>query len=164
KKTGELLCHLYYHLYGMSIVALRFFTVYGPRQRPDLAIYKFTDEIVEHHPIFVYGNGQSRRDYTYIDDIIDGVMRSISFVTKNRCYEIFNLGESQPVTLCDMIMTIENALGITAEKKTKPMQPGDVEQTYADIEKSRKYLAYDPHTDFKDGIERFIKWYLEKKK
>lgn len=160
KKDGELQCHLYHHLHGMSIVCLRFFTVYGPRQRPDLAIYKFTKSLIDKMSISVYGDGSSSRDYTYIDDIIDGVLRSIDYVKKNNCYEIFNLGDSNPISLSDMISSIEEQLNIKAECISLPMQPGDVDITYADIEKSRKLLGYNPSTDFKVGLQKFIDWFL----
>jgi UDP-glucuronate 4-epimerase len=160
KKAGELLCHLYYHLFGMSIICLRFFTVYGPRQRPDLAIRKFVESMINKIPITVYGDGSTRRDFTFIDDIIDGIMRSIDYVKKQRCYEIFNLGESSPIILAEMISEIEKQLGVKAERIVLPMQAGDVDITFADIDKSRNLLGYDPKTAFEVGLKKFITWYL----
>ncbi len=158
KKAGELICHTYHHLEKISMVCLRFFTVYGPRQRPDLAIHKFARLIMDDKPIPVYGDGSTQRDYTYIDDIIDGILKAIDFVQEGNKYEIFNLGESRTITLSKMISTIENALGIKAKKKLLPIQPGDVKTTYADISKSRKMLGYDPQTDFEEGVAGFINW------
>lgn len=158
KKAGELICHTYHHLEKISMALLRFFTVYGPRQRPDLAIHKFARKILSNETIPVFGDGSTQRDYTYIDDIIDGILRSIDFVNNGCKYEIFNLGESQTISLSKMIRTIENALEMKAEKKILPLQPGDVKRTYADISKSKKILGYDPQVDFKTGIEKFVHW------
>ncbi len=158
KKAGELICHNYHHLYEISMICLRFFTVYGPRQRPDLAIHKFSRKILNNEEIPVFGNGGSERDYTYIDDIISGVLKSIKFVSSQNIYEIFNLGESRTIKLSEMIQTIESAIGKKAKKKWLPMQPGDVNRTYADISKSRKLLNYNPATDFEMGIKIFIEW------
>jgi UDP-glucuronate 4-epimerase len=158
KKAGELICYTYHHLEKMSMACLRFFTVYGPRQRPDLAIHKFAHLILNGRPIPVYGDGSTQRDYTYIDDIIDGILKAIEFVQEGNRYEIFNLGESRTITLSKMISTIENALGIKAKKELLSIQPGDVERTYADISKSRKILGYDPQTNFEEGVVRFINW------
>jgi UDP-glucuronate 4-epimerase len=158
KKAGELICHTYHHLHKISVICLRFFTVYGPRQRPDLAIHKFTRLILNGKPIPVYGDGSTQRDYTYIDDIIDGLLKAIEFIQEGNKYEIFNLGESRTITLSKMISTIENALEIKAEKEILPIQPGDVEKTYADISKSRKMLGYDPQTDFEEGVSKFVDW------
>lgn len=158
KKAGELICHTYHHLHKISVICLRFFTVYGQRQRPDLAIHKFARLILNDKPIPVYGDGSTQRDYTYIDDIIDGVLKAIDFIQTGNKYEILNLGESRTITLSKMILTIENALGIKAKKDFFPIQPGDVERTYADISKSRKILGYDPQTDFEEGIAKFINW------
>jgi UDP-glucuronate 4-epimerase len=126
KKAGELLCHTYHHLYGLSVACLRFFTVYGPRQRPDLAIHKFTDLIYHNKPITLYGDGESSRDYTYIDDIIEGVMHAVDYVNTRKCYEIFNLGESQTIRLHEMIAMIERVSGKKAVIDRQPMQAGDV--------------------------------------
>jgi len=161
KKAGELICHTYHHLEDISMALLRFFTVYGPRQRPDLAIHKFTTKIINDEAIPVFGDGTTQRDYTYIDDIIDGILKSIEFVNSGCNYEIFNLGESQTISLTDMIGTIEDALGKKAKKEILPLQPGDVERTFADITKAKKILGYDPGTNFKEGIDKFIKWIRE---
>ncbi|MDY6916199.1 MAG: GDP-mannose 4,6-dehydratase [Candidatus Cloacimonadota bacterium] len=159
KKAGELLCHSYYHLYGISVACLRFFTVIGPRQRPDLALHKFARKIVNNKPIQIYGDGTSKRDYTYIDDIIDGVLKAIEFVLLNKQYEIFNLGESKRIDLSHFIRTLEKELQKTAIKEWLPMQPGDVFLTYADISKSRKVLDYEPRYTFELGVKKFVEWF-----
>lgn len=161
KKAGELICHTYHHLEDISTICLRFFTVYGPRQRPDLAIHKFTDMIFNNLPITAYGDGTSKRDYTFIEDIIDGIENSIKLINQANIYEIINLGESQTISLSEMISTIENIIGIKAQKIIQPMQPGDVDQTYADITKAGRIINYHPETKFIDGISKFIKWYKE---
>jgi len=158
KKAGELICHTYHHLEKMSIACLRFFTVYGPRQRPDLAIIKFTRRILEGKSIPVFGDGSTRRDYTYIDDIIDGIIKTIDHVNSGWKFDVFNLGESRSIELNKMISVIEDELGRKAVKEFHPMQPGDVNVTYADISKSRKILDYDPQTDFENGIKKFVEW------
>jgi len=160
KKSGELLCHVFSHLYGINVACLRFFTVYGPRQRPDLAIYKFTESILEENEISIYGDGTTQRDYTYIDDIIQGIYKAINWTsTGTNKYEIFNLGRSDTIMLKYMIQRLEIEIGIKANKKYLPMQPGDVTITYADITKSRKILEYDPLTAFDNGISKFVKWF-----
>ena len=162
KKSGEILGHVYHHLYDIDMIQLRFFTVYGPRQRPDLAIHKFTKLISENQEIPFYGDGSTARDYTYIDDIIDGVVKSIKYLENHgKTYEIVNLGESEVVTLNEMVSTIENTLGQKALKKNLPMQPGDVLKTNADIQKARSLLGYDPTTNFQNGIKKFVEWFLE---
>ncbi len=158
KKAGELICHTYHHLEQISIVCLRFFTVYGPRQRPDLAIHKFARKILDDEIISVFGDGSTKRDYTYIDDIIDGILRSIDFVSEDCSYEIFNLGESQTISLSKMIEVTERTLGKTALKEILPLQSGDVDQTYADISKAKKLLGYNPKTNFDDGVNKFVEW------
>jgi len=158
KKAGELICHTYHHLHQISMVCLRFFTVYGQRQRPDLAIHKFSRMMMNGEEIPVFGDGSTKRDYTYIDDIIDGIRKSVEFVLKGNQYDVFNLGESQTISLKEMIETIENTLGITAKKIVLPLQPGDVEQTFADISKSKKILGYNPKTNFAEGVNKFIVW------
>jgi len=158
KKAGELICHTYHHLEKISMVCLRFFTVYGPRQRPDLAIHKFARKILDDEMISLFGDGSTKRDYTYIDDIVDGILKSINFVNDGYHYEIFNLGESQTISLSKMIETIEKAIEKTAQKETLPLQPGDVDQTFADISKAKKLLGYNPKTNFIDGIEKFMQW------
>jgi len=162
KKSGELLCHVYHSLYQINIACLRFFTVYGPRQRPDLAINKFTRLILNDEDVPVYGDGSTRRDYTYISDIISGLRAAMRWVdTELPQYGVFNLGESHTVSLSQMLRTIENVLGKKAHILRLPMQPGDVEQTYADVSKAQKMLGYIPTTSFEDGISEFVKWYLE---
>ncbi len=161
KRACEVFCHTYHHLYGIPMVCLRFFTVYGPRQRPEMAIHKFTRSIDQGKEIAMYGNGTSRRDYTYISDIVDGVVATIG---KKFGYEIINLGNSGVVKLGDLIYLIEENLGKKARIKPLPDQPGDVPVTYADISKAKKLLGYGPHVNIKEGIEKFVKWYKEQQK
>ncbi len=155
KKAGELICHTYHHLYDIDMTCLRFFTVYGPRQRPDLAIHKFSRLIEDGKPIPVYGDGSMSRDFTYIDDIINGVAASIE-----RCsgYHIYNLGESRPINVNDLIAEIENALGKKATKNYLPVQPGDVDRTYADVAKAQRDLDYQPATHIATGLAEFMHW------
>jgi UDP-glucuronate 4-epimerase len=160
KAAGELLCHTYAHLYGMRIVCLRFFTVYGARQRPDLAIHKFAKLIDAGKPIPVFGDGTTRRDYTYVDDIISGVRAAIDYDASN--YEVVNLGESRTVELRELISLLEGALGKQAQIDRQPRQPGDVPQTFADISKARRLLNYDPQTQIEDGIPLFIEWFKKR--
>lgn len=163
KKCGEILGHVYHQLYNIDIIQLRFFTVYGPRQRPDLAIHKFTNLIVQDKEIPFYGDGTTARDYTYIDDIIDGIIKSISYLENNsKVYEVINLGENEVITLSEMLSNIENALNKTANKKMLPMQPGDVQKTNADISKAKALIDYKPTTDFQNGIKKFMEWFLRK--
>ena len=157
KAAGELLCHTYSHLYGIRSVALRFFTVYGARQRPDLAIHKFAKLITEGQAIPVFGDGTTRRDYTYIDDIIAGVRAAIDYHGSG--YEVFNLGESQTVELNRLIALLEKELDRHALIDRQPQQPGDVPQTFADVTKARQLLGYDPQTKIEDGIKRFVEWF-----
>ena len=159
KAAGELLCHTYAHLYDMRIVCLRFFTVYGARQRPDLAIHKFARLISARQPIPVFGDGTTRRDYTYIDDIIAGVRAAIDYDKSN--YEIINLGESRTVELLELISLLEKALDHHAEIDWQPPQPGDVPQTFADVTKARRLLGYDPQTQIEEGIGKFVEWFRE---
>ena len=160
KKSGEVIGHVYHKLYEIDMIQLRFFTVYGPKQRPDLAIHKFTKMILEDKPIPFYGDGTTKRDYTYIDDIVHGILKSAEYLFKNKnIYEIFNLGESHVISLKEMVETIENELGKKAILNKQPMQLGDVEKTYADITKAKTMLGYNPQTDFKDGIKKFVEWY-----
>jgi UDP-glucuronate 4-epimerase len=156
KLACEALGHVYHHTYGMDIAMLRFFTVYGPRQRPDLAIRKFTQLIYEGKPIPVYGDGSTARDHTYISDIVDGV---IACTQKEFGYEIFNLGESQTVTLSRLIELIETALGKKAVVNRQSLQPGDVPITFADISKARTRLGYNPRVKVDQGIPRFVEWF-----
>lgn len=160
KKSCEVMGHVYHKLYNIDMVQLRFFTVYGPKQRPDLAIHKFTKMILEDKPIPFYGDGTTKRDYTYIDDIVDGILKSMNYLFNNEdVYEIFNLGESHVVSLKEMVKTIENALGKKAILDIQPMQPGDVDKTYADISKAKSMIGYDPQTNFNEGIRKFVEWY-----
>lgn len=159
KIAGEFLCSTYSHLYGIRVVALRYFTVYGPRQRPDLAIHQFTQKIHAGKPIDQFGDGSTRRDYTYIDDIIQGTMAAFKY--DGPMFDIFNLGESETIQLRDLIAGIENALGGEAKINRLPEQPGDMPVTYADISKARKLLGYNPSTRLSDGLPRFIEWFLQ---
>ncbi|NQT04055.1 MAG: SDR family NAD(P)-dependent oxidoreductase [Planctomycetes bacterium] len=160
KKACELICHTYHHLYGIDLICLRFFTVYGPRQRPDLAIHKFSKLIEQDKPIPVYGDGSMMRDFTYIDDIIDGTVAAM-----NKCegFNIYNLGESQPITVNDLIGEIEKALGKTAIREYLPLQPGDVNRTFADITKSVRELGFHPSTPIPDGLAKFTAWLRQEK-
>ncbi len=155
KKAGELLCHTYHHLFGMDVTCLRFFTVYGPRQRPDLAIHKFAKLIEAGRPIPVFGDGTMMRDFTFVEDIVNGTMRAIE-----RCkgYSIFNLGGSHPVALSALIEMIEKALGKEAIIERLPQPPGDVDRTFADLSRSEAALDYRPRTRLEDGLERFVQW------
>lgn len=157
KVAGEHLCSVYSHLYGMDIVALRFFTVYGPAQRPDLAIHKFTRQIWEGREIDQYGDGSTRRDYTYVDDIVDGVVKALTHPVNG--YDVFNLGESRTVELRELIALIEKNLGKAARIRRLPDQPGDVPITYADVTKAKSLLGYDPRTAIEEGIARFTDWF-----
>jgi len=163
KKSGEVIGHTYHHLYNIDMIQLRFFTVYGPRQRPDLAIHKFTKMILNDEPIPFYGKGDTERDYTFIEDIIDGVVKSIKYIEQNNnVYEIINLGESETISLKKMVETIENSLGKKALINKLPMQPGDVQRTNADITKAKDMIGYNPKTKFKDGIDKFVSWYKKR--
>lgn len=162
KKAGELLCHTYHSLYGINVACLRFFTVYGPRQRPDLAIHKFTKMIAEGRPIPYYGDGSTERDYTYIEDIIDGVVKAITWTDAQdgeRKYEVFNLGESNTIRLSRMVQAIENALSKKAVIDQMPLQPGDVNRTFADVRKAKEKLGYAPVWHFEDGVKEFTEWF-----
>jgi len=163
KRAGELLCHTYHHLFNISTLCLRFFTVYGPRQRPDLAIHKFASKILTGKPIQVYGDENSSRDYTYVDDIISGVVKAIDYVKNGNHYEVFNLGESKTITLSTMIKTLEKLLDKKAVLENLPQQEGDVLITYASIEKSKNELGYSPKTDFEEGVRMFVEWLLKQK-
>ena len=163
KKSCEVLAYTYFYLYNIDTIILRFFTVYGPRQRPDLAIHKFTKMILNGDKIPFYGDGSTQRDYTYIEDIIDGIIKAIIFIEKNsKTYEIFNLGESETISLKRMVETIEKELGIKAILDIQPMQEGDVNKTFADISKAKEMLKYNPKIRFDEGIKKFIKWYKNK--
>ena len=156
KKAGELYCRTYHHLYRIPTTILRFFTVYGPRQRPDMAIHKFTRLMLAGKPVPMFGDGSSARDYTYIDDCIDGIMAALE---KPFDFEIFNLGNSSAVQLRELIELIGRKLGVEPQIERLPEQPGDVPVTYADISKARALLGYNPKVTLEEGIERFIKWY-----
>jgi UDP-glucuronate 4-epimerase len=161
KLAAEQICSNYSHLYGLRTINLRFFTVYGPRQRPDLAIHSFTKAIDEGRPIQQFGDGSTRRDYTYIDDIMQGVEACLNY--EGQLCDVFNLGESQTTTLSELIAAIERAVGKKAIIELKPEQPGDVPVTYADITKSRALLNYNPQTKIAEGIPKFVEWYRQMK-
>jgi len=159
KRAGELLCYSYHHLYNFNISCLRIFTAYGPRQRPEMAIHKFTRLIDRGEEVPIYGDGLSRRDYTYIDDLIEGIK---SAIRKNKGFDIYNLGESQTTSLRELIQLIEESLCKKAIIKNLDPQPGDVSITYADITKATRMLGYQPKIKIEEGIKRFIKWYKKK--
>jgi UDP-glucuronate 4-epimerase len=176
KKANELMAHTYSHLYGLPTTGLRFFTVYGPWGRPDMALFLFTKAILEGRPIDVFNRGQMRRDFTYVDDIVEGVIRVLDRVadsdpayraelpdagTSNVPYRVFNIGNHDPVPLLDFIGAIEEALGVKAEQNLLPMQDGDVPATYADVEALKAWVGFAPATDIRTGIGRFVKWYRE---
>jgi UDP-glucuronate 4-epimerase len=156
KIAGEKICFTYSHLYGIKTICLRFFTVYGPRQRPDLAIRKFTQLMLAGQRISMFGDGSSGRDYTFIDDIVRGIVAALGY---DCAYEVFNLGNSSPVTLRTLIETLETVIQVKTDIETLPDQPGDVPITCADISKARRILGYAPQTPFREGIERFVDWY-----
>jgi UDP-glucuronate 4-epimerase len=160
KKACELICHTHHHLYGINITCLRFFTVYGPRQRPDLAIHKFSKLIEQGKPIPVFGDGSMMRDFTYIDDIIEGIIASMS---KCKGFNIYNLGESKPISVNDLIGEIEKALGKKAAREYLPPQPGDVNRTYANINKAAMELGYNPSTPIPEGLAKFTAWLRQEK-
>src|SRR5881296_2154014 len=162
KIASEFLCSTYSHLYQLRVVTLRYFTVYGPRQRPDLAIHQFTRRIHAGQPIEQFGDGTTRRDYTYIDDVIQGTMAALRY--EGSLFDIFNLGESETIQLKDLIVAIENVLGKKAKINQLPEQPGDMPLTCADISKARKLLGYKPTTRLSDGLPRFIEWFLRSAK
>lgn len=181
KKAGELICHTYHHLYGICVTCLRFFTVYGPRQRPDLAIHKFAKLIEQGKPIPIYGNGTMMRDFTYVDDIIDGTVAAMKKLTaenaestekkiiaknsaisavrtKSIGFNIYNLGNASPISVNDLVAKLEKALGKKAVREYLPPQPGDVERTFADIAKAARELGYKPRTAIEEGLARFVEW------
>lgn len=160
KKANEVMAHVYHKLYDFNIIMLRFFTVYGPKQRPDLAINKFTRLMLERKEIPMFGDGTTSRDYTYIDDIVDGIIKSCEYILSNDCvYEILNIGNSSPISLKKMINTIAKALEVEPKIKQLPMQPGDVDRTYADITKAKDLIGYEHKTSFEEGIKKFVEWY-----
>jgi len=156
KKSGELLCHVYSHLYEFDITCLRFFTVFGPRQRPDLAIHKFTRLIDIGKPVPFYGDGSTSRDYTYVDDIVNGIKCAVNYLNG---YRIYNIGESKVINLKSLVETIELILGKKAILNYLPMQQGDVDKTYADISKAKEEIGYDTKYDIEIGLREFIEWY-----
>ena len=160
KKAGELICYTYHALFKLDIHCLRYFTVYGPRQRPDLAINKFTRLMIEGQPIPMFGDGTTSRDYTYVDDIVDGTVRSMYYLLNNEnVYDIFNLGGSHPISLKGLIDVIANELGIEPIINQLPMQPGDVNITYSDFSHAKEVLDYDPQVRIEEGIHNFVEWY-----
>jgi len=161
KRTGELLCYSYHHLYGMNIACLRIFTAYGPRQRPEMAIHKFTRLMDQGEKIPIYGDGSSRRDYTYIDDLIEGIF---SVIHHHKGFEVYNLGESQTTSLKELIKLIEGAFGKKAMIEMLEPQPGDVSVTYADVSKAKRMLKYQPKVKMEEGIRRFVEWYKTENK
>jgi UDP-glucuronate 4-epimerase len=156
KIGAEAMCHAYHHLYGMEVIIARFFNVYGPRQRPDTAIRIFTQAMLRDEPIQLFGDGTLRRDYTYVDDIVDGLM---AIGERQFGFEIFNLGDCRTISINDLIAIIEGALGKKARVERKPPQAGDVPITYADITKSRRLLGYEPRVPIEDGVRRFVDWF-----
>ncbi|HET6464236.1 MAG TPA: NAD-dependent epimerase/dehydratase family protein [Nitrospiria bacterium] len=160
KRAGELLCYTYHHLYGIPVTCLRFFTVYGPRQRPEMAIHKFTRLVDEGLPVPVFGDGTSRRDYTYISDAVEGVLRALA---QPQPYEILNIGESQTTELRDLVAMIEKALNRKAQIRAMPLQAGDVPLTFADVSKAKRLLGYQPRTPIGEGLGKFVEWYRKNK-
>jgi UDP-glucuronate 4-epimerase len=156
KVSGELLGHVYAHLHGIRFVALRFFTVYGPRQRPDLAIHKFAQLMLQRASVPLYGDGSTRRDYTYVGDIVDGIRSAISYDRTQ--FDVFNLGNNRTVSLIELVRELESVLGVCAQVRWLPEQAGDVPQTWADIDKARRQLGYEPRTPLRQGLSKFVEW------
>lgn len=164
KKANEVMTHVYHKLFNMNVIMLRFFTVYGPKQRPDLAINKFTRLMLNGEEIPMFGDGSTSRDYTYIDDIVDGICRSCDYVMNHEnVYEILNIGSNHPISLKEMIVTIGKVLNIEPNINQLPMQPGDVDRTFADISKAKHLLGYEPQTSFEEGIRKFVQWYIDQR-
>lgn len=161
KKADELMSETYAHLYGLPQTGLRFFTVYGPWGRPDMAYFGFTGKILAGEPIEVYGEGKMARDFTYIDDIVDGILGALDHPPEPHHHRILNIGDSRPVGLMDMIRALEDALGIEAEKIMRPMQPGDVTSTYADVSRLHALTGYAPKVMLEDGLKQFVRWYRD---
>lgn len=163
KKAGELLCYTYHALFNINVACLRYFTVYGPRQRPDLAINKFTRLMMNNQPIPMYGDGSTSRDYTYVSDIVEGTIKALNYVQnfETPIYDIFNLGGSHPISLIKLIGIIAKTLNVKPIIDQLPMQPGDVDVTYSDYSHAKKVLNYDPNVRIEEGIEEFVKWYKE---
>jgi len=158
KISGELLGHVYSHLYGIRFIALRLFTVYGPRQRPDLAIHKFARMLLSGVALPIFGNGSMSRDYTFVDDIIGGIQAALAY--EDSQYEVVNLGSTHPVTLFDMVTSLAKSIGVEPRMEFVPEQPGDVPQTFACIQKAKRLLGYEPSTQFTNGIDRFVSWLI----
>jgi UDP-glucuronate 4-epimerase len=158
KRAGELICYTFWHLYKLPISCLRFFTVFGPRQRPDLAIHKFTRLISKGQPVPFFGDGSTSRDYTFVDDIVSGILAAFDHCTR---YRVYNLGGSTPVTLSTLIAELEKAIGKPAILDKKPAQLGDVERTYADLTRSSKEIGYRPKVSLAEGLKRFVEWFKE---
>ena len=162
KKANEVMTHVYHKLFNMNVIMLRFFTVYGPKQRPDLAINKFTRLMLNNEEIPMFGDGSTSRDYTYVADIVDGIIKSCNYVMENEnVYEILNLGNSSPVSLKEMINTIAKVIGVEPKINQLPMQPGDVDRTFADVSKAKALIGYEPKTSFEEGIRNFVNWYKQ---
>jgi len=155
KKAGELFAHTFYHAFGMSVACLRFFTAYGPRQRPEMAICAFARAIRKGEPIEIFGDGSARRDFTYIEDIVEGIVRAAD---QPKGYRVYNLGRGETVSVNETIEILEETLGRKARKKYLPASPGDVSLTFADISRAREELGYEPHTSLRDGIRKFVEW------
>jgi UDP-glucuronate 4-epimerase len=165
KKACEVMGHTYFHLFGIDTIMLRFFTVYGERQRPDLAIHKFMRMLEDGDELTLYGDGSSRRDYTHIDDIVQGMLGALRYIeSEDRVYEIVNLGTHHTVTLLELVRTLERSSGRIANIRWMPDQPGDVEQTYAAVAKAKRLFGYEPKTNFEEGIARFVTWYRGERK
>lgn len=158
KRSGELIAHTYHHLFDMDVACLRFFTVFGPRQRPDLAIHKFTRLMAEGHEIEMYGDGSSARDYTYVDDIVEGIVRAADRV---RGFRIWNLGGSEPLPLTELVERIAASLGVVPRVRRLPQQPGDVERTWADVSRAGRELGWRPQVSFDQGLTAFVRWFRE---
>lgn len=161
KKAGEELCHVYHAVHGFSVVALRFFTAYGPRQRPEMAIHAFTRRLHADEPIPVFGDGSMQRDFTYVDDVVSGVVAAVDLVLGQTTFHIVNLGESEPVRLADLVAALEKATGRKARIDRRPVPPGDVEQTFADVSRAKELLGYEPRIALPEGLRRFVDWYRE---
>jgi UDP-glucuronate 4-epimerase len=159
KKAGEELCHVYHAVHGFSILALRFFTAYGPRQRPEMAIHAFTRRLFAGEPIPVFGDGSMERDFTYIDDVVDGVVAAVDHVMGTETFDILNLGESEPIRLSRLVSALERATGCEATIDRRQVPPGDVDRTFADVSRARRLLGYEPSVGIDEGLRRFVEWY-----
>lgn len=159
KKAGEELCHVYHAVHGFSILALRFFTAYGPRQRPEMAIHAFTRRLFAGEPIPVFGDGSMERDFTYIDDVVDGVVAAVDHVMGTETFDILNLGESEPIRLSRLVSALEQVTGCEATIDRRQVPPGDVDRTFADVSRARRLLGYEPSVGIDEGLRRFVEWY-----